>query len=153
MKEQLVDWNTFYIEGKQFHKTARGSVHRPEVFTPLIIENIAAMSIEKYFMAYFMHRGGLPHNHTLVDLLEEAQATLSMDPSLVESLRYMDSLQRICSAFNYSIIPPALSDVPRFLETLDAVARLVGPELDSVSPPAEIPAEAGKSAADKSIAP
>jgi len=146
MKAELADWETFYKDGKHFHQTAQGSVRRPEVFTPSIIENIAAMSIEKYFMAFFMHRGCLPRNHTLLDLLEEAQKMITLDPVLVESLKYMDSLQRICSVFEYTIIPPALSDVPRFLETLDAVARLVGPELDSVLPPTGIPAEAGSPA-------
>ena len=143
MKAELADWETFYTEGKHFHQTAQGSVRRPEVFTPSIIENIVAMSIEKYFMAFFMHRGSLPRNHTLLDLVEEAQKMISIDPVLVESLKYMDSLQRICSVFDYTIIPPERSDVPRFLETLDAVARLVGPELDSVSSLAGKPASAG----------
>jgi len=143
MKAELADWETFYKDGKHFHQTAQGSVRRPEVFTPSIIENIAAMSIEKYFMAFFMHRGSLPRNHTLLDLVEEAQKLISMDPVLVESLKYMDSLQRICSVFEYTIIPPSQSDVPRFLETLDAVARLVGPELDSVLSLAGKPEPAG----------
>ena len=133
MKAELADWETFYTEGKRYHQTAQGSVRRPEVFTPSIIENIVAMSIEKYFMAFFMRRGSLPRNHTLLDLVEEAQKLISMDPVLVESLMYMDSLQRICSVFEYTIIPPERSDVPRFLEAIDGVARLVGPELDSVS--------------------
>ena len=135
MKAELADWKAFYREGVQYHRTAQGSVRRPEVFTPTIIENLAAMSIEKYFMAIFMRRGILPRNHTLLDLMGEAKLYFPLDPILVDSLEYMDSLQRICSLFECEVSAPAANDVPRFLETVDRVARLALQELGSV--PAE----------------
>jgi len=133
MKAELADWKAFYKEGTQYHRTAQGSVRRPEVFTPEIIENLAAMSIEKYFMAIFMHRGILPKNHTLLDLMEEASLCFPLDPVLVESLTYMDSLQRICSLFECEITQPLPTDVPRFLEAIDLVAHLASQELGVAS--------------------
>jgi hypothetical protein len=132
MKTELADWKTFYIEGARYHRTAQGSVRRPEVFTPVLIENITAMGIEKYFMAIFMHRGALPHNHTLVDLLEEASTFMVLDAELVDSLRFMDSLQRICSLYDITIIPPTVADVPRFISAINAVALLAEAELGPV---------------------
>jgi HEPN domain-containing protein len=87
------------------------------------------MGIEKYFMAIFLRRGTLPRNHTLSDLMKEASSFLIIEPDLAETLRFMDSLQRICSIDDYSIETPSESDVPRFLSALDAVARLAEREL------------------------
>lgn len=129
MKGEMADWNTFYTEGKGYHRTAQGSVRRPEVFTPGIIQNLAAMGIEKYFMAIFMHRGMLPRNHTMTDLIAEAKEHFTIDSTLEQTLLYMDSLQRICSMDDISITEPAPSDVPRFLSALDTVAALAEREL------------------------
>jgi HEPN domain-containing protein len=87
------------------------------------------MGIEKYFMAIFMHRGKLPRNHTMTDLLEEAKSFLPIRPDLEKTLRYMDSLQRICSMDDFEIRAPEKSDVPRFIEATTMVAELAGKEL------------------------
>jgi len=129
MKAESADWVPFLEDGARYHRTAQGSVRRPEVFTPAIIQNVAAMGIEKYFMAIFLRRGTLPRNHTLSDLMKEASSFLIIEPDLAETLRFMDSLQRICSIDDYSIETPSESDVPRFLSALDAVARLAEREL------------------------
>ncbi len=129
MKSDLGGWESFFEEGMKYHKTAQRSVRRPEVFTPAIIQNIAAMSIEKYFMAIFMHRGQLPRNHTMTDLLEEAHEFLSIRPDLEETLRYMDSLQRICSVDDIQVTAPKEEDVPRFIEAATLVSELAGKEL------------------------
>ncbi len=129
MNTEISDWEQFYADGVRYHRTANGSVRRPKVFTPLLIENVAAMGIEKYFMAIFMHRGMLPNNHTMLDFIEAAKTVLDLPQEIVESLTYMDSLQRICSLETYSIIPPSTDDVPRFIAAIDAVANLARREL------------------------
>jgi HEPN domain-containing protein len=123
------EWKVFYDEGRAFHKTAKGGLRRPEVFTPVIIQNIAAMAIEKYFMAIFTRRGLLPRNHTLGDLLEEAKNFMSLPVELEETLRYMDSLQNICSVVDFKITRPKAGDAPRFIEAADTLALLVEREL------------------------
>ncbi len=128
MKSQLADWNTFYTEGKSYHKTAQGSVKRPEVFTPGIIQNLAAMSIEKYFMAIFMHRGLLPRNHTMADLIWEAKRLFPIEAELEKILLYMDSLQAICSIEHFKITEPKQSDVPDFIRAVEMVALLAEAE-------------------------
>ncbi len=136
MKSQLADWRSFYNEAKSFHKTAQGSVRRPEVFTPGLVHNLSAMSIEKYFMAIFMHRGLLPRNHTMGDLLEEAKPLFPIDAEIEETLRYMDSLQAICSVEHFKITEPRREDIPRFLKALEAVSAIaaveIGPAAESV---------------------
>lgn len=124
MVNELVDWKTFLEEGRSYHRTAQGSVRRPEVFTSEIVQNLAAMGIEKYFMALFMHRGMLPRNHTMGDLLSEAEGIFAIEPEVAETLLYMDSLQRICSMDDFEISSPRREDIPRFLSALDAMARL-----------------------------
>jgi len=123
------DWYTFYQDGAKLHKTTRGSIKRPEIFTPLIIENLAAMSIEKYFMAIFLSKDRLPANHTLQDLYTEAQTFIALDPSLVEILEYMNSLQQICSVFEPTVIPAQESDIPKFLKAVEMVSDLAKEQL------------------------
>ncbi|MDR1959149.1 MAG: hypothetical protein LBQ54_08930 [Planctomycetaceae bacterium] len=124
-----LSWRSFLTEGRAFHKTLQGSLKRPEVFNPLIVQNIAAMAIEKYFMAIFMHRGLMPMNHTMTDFLTEAKLFLTLPPQLEETLLYMDVLQQICSLDHFQITPPTDRDIPRFLEAADLVAELAHMEL------------------------
>jgi hypothetical protein len=127
--EKIPDWKKFYDEGAAYHKTVRGSRKRPEVFTPEIVQNVAAMGIEKYFMSIFTRRGLLPRNHTMFDLLDEAKTFLTISEELEESLLYFDSLQSICSIDDIRIIKPKPDDVQRFCETIDRVAVLADQEL------------------------
>jgi len=136
MVNEMVDWEAFLAEGKSYHRTAQGSVRRPEVFTPGIIQNLVAMGIEKYIMALFMKRGMLPRNHTMTDLLEESRGILELEERTKETLLYMDSLQRICSMDDFSIQEPTQEDISRFLAALDDVADMVDREIRK-NPPIE----------------
>jgi hypothetical protein len=127
--EHKKDWEQFYADALGFHKTVRGSLKRPEVFTPELVQNIAAMGIEKYFMAAFTHRGLLPRNHTMRDFVEEGKEFLEFPQGLEESLLYFDSLQSICSIDDYNIVKPSPEDVPRFVDAIDRVALLADREL------------------------
>ncbi|WP_041611036.1 hypothetical protein [Treponema primitia] len=129
MKIQKKDWEQFFEDGQGFHRTVRGSVKRPEVFTPEIIQNVAAMGIEKYFMSIFTHRGLLPQNHTMSDFVGEVKAFMTLPADLEESLLYFDSLQSICSVFDFRIIKPVPEDVPRFMDAIDRVALLAEQEI------------------------
>jgi hypothetical protein len=102
---------------------------RPGVFTPELIQNIAAMGIEKYFMAVFTHRGLLPQNHTMTDFIEEMNAIRPLPEDLAENLRYFDSLQSICSMADFKIIKPGAEDVERFVTAIDRVALLAEEEV------------------------
>jgi hypothetical protein len=127
--EPVSGWKKFYDEGRAYHKTARGSLKRPEIFTPEIVQNIAAMGIEKYFMSIFTHRGTLPRNHTMEDFIGEIKEIFSLPADLEDSLRYFDSLQQICSIDDYRITKPEAADLPRFIEAINRVALLAEQEL------------------------
>jgi hypothetical protein len=127
--QSLPDWEKFYNEGKEYHKTVRGSVKRPQVFTPEIVQNIAAMGIEKYFMSIFTHRGTLPRNHTMEDFVDEVKAFLPLPVDLEKSLLYFDSLQQICSIDNYKITKPGPEDIQTFMDAIDRVAILAEQEI------------------------
>jgi hypothetical protein len=122
------DWEVFFEDGLGYHKTVLGSLKRPKVFTPELIQNIAAMGIEKYFMAIFMHRGLLPRNHTMTDLMEDYRAIGKLSKELEDDLLFFDSLQSICSIDDYRIIKPSPADVPRFVDAVNQVAVLAGEE-------------------------
>jgi hypothetical protein len=125
----LPDWEKFYHEGKGYHKTVRGGLGRPQVFTPEIIQNIAAMGIEKYFMSIFLRRGILPRNHTMGDLVEDLKVFLPLPADLEKSLLYFDSLQQICSIDNFKITKPGPEDVSLFVDAIDRVALLAEREI------------------------
>jgi hypothetical protein len=129
--QDLPEWKKFYNEGKGYHKTVRGSFKRPLVFTPEIIQNIAAMGIEKYFMSIFIHRGTLPQNHTMEDFVSEVKAFLPLPADLEASLLYFDTLQQICSIDNYKITKPGPEDVRTFIDAIDRVALLAEREVGS----------------------
>ena len=118
------EWYAFLEEGRCYRKTAQGSVRRPEIFTPTIVQNVAAMGIEKYFMAIFAKRGMLPRHHTMTDLAEEAGAFVELGDETVKTLRYMDSLQRICSLDDWRIESPKTDDIPRFIAALEHIANI-----------------------------
>jgi hypothetical protein len=107
----------------------RSGLQRPEIFTPDVIQNVAAMGIEKYFMAIFTHRGFLPRNHTMQDFVEEMRDILPLPADLEESLLYFDSLQSICSIDDYRIVKPGPEDIPKFLDAIDRTALLAEEEL------------------------
>jgi hypothetical protein len=126
---EIKAWEEFLEDGRAFHRTARGSLKRPGVFTPELVQNIAAIGIEKYFMAIFAYRGLLPRNHTMGDLIDEAKTFMTIPEDLEASLRYFDSLQSICSMDYFTITKPAREEAPRFVEAIDRVAALAEQEL------------------------
>ncbi|MDR2344344.1 MAG: hypothetical protein LBD86_07430 [Spirochaetaceae bacterium] len=131
MCAQKEDWEEFLEEGRGFHRAALGGLKRPGVFTPALIQNIAAMGIEKYFMAIFSRRGLLPRNHAMRDLVEEARAFMPLPETLEASLLYFDSLQNICSMDSFRITKPSDGDVERFVEAINQVAALAERETGS----------------------
>jgi hypothetical protein len=122
-------WTQFYRDGRAFERTARGAVHRPQVFTPEIIQNLVAMAIEKYFMAICLKRGQLPDNHTMTDLLDAMKGKMVIPDETQNTLLYMDQLQQICSVELFHIEKPKSEDVPRFMEALTVVSTLTQQEL------------------------
>jgi hypothetical protein len=131
MSKQKEGWEEFLEEGRGFHRTVLGALKRPDVFTPEIVQNIAAMGIEKYFMAIFSRRGLLPRNHTMRDLTEEVKSFLPLPEALETSLLYFDSLQNICSFDDFKITKPGPGDVDRFINTINQVAALAEQETGS----------------------
>jgi hypothetical protein len=132
-KEKKAAWEIFYDQGRGFHRTVRGCLKRPQVFTPELVQNIAAMGIEKYFMAVFAHRGLLPRNHTMSDFVEELKTFTALPENLEKSLLYFDSLQFICSMEDIRIVKPKEGDVIRFIEAIDQAALLTERELAHAS--------------------
>lgn len=123
------EWKGFYDDACAYHKTAIGSLKRPNLFTPELIQNITAIGIEKYFMAIFTQKGTLPHNHTMRDFLEESDGFLELPDKLKTTLLYMDSLQSLCSLDNFKITKPSREDAVLFIEAIDGVAQLAEREL------------------------
>jgi hypothetical protein len=135
-REPVEDWDKMYASGRGYKKTAHAARNRPAVFTPSIVRNICAMGIESYFMAVFMHRGFLPHNHTMRDLLADAERFISIEPSLRETMLKIDTQMQLCSLDNIKLIEPQADDIPLFLKALDDVAAIADRELgsDALSP-------------------
>jgi hypothetical protein len=128
MNKQKEGWEEFLEDGRGFHRTVLGGLKRPGVFTPEIVQNVAAMGIEKYFMAIFSRRGLLPRNHTMRDLTEEAKSFMALPEDLEASLLRFDELQNICSFDDFRITRPSPGDVDRFVDAINRVAALAEQE-------------------------
>ena len=122
-------WEEKYSSGNGYRKTAHNAQNRTAVFTPSIIRNICAMGIESYFMAVFMHRGLLPRNHTMQDLLEDAEKLFPIEPGLKKAMLKIDNQMQLCSLENFKLTDASPDDVPEFLKALDDVAAVADREL------------------------
>ncbi|MCK9169913.1 MAG: hypothetical protein M0P01_05815 [Treponema sp.] len=135
-QKPVEDWDKMYASGNGYRKTAHNAQKRPTVFTPSIVRNICAMGIESYFMAVFMHRGLLPRNHTMRDLLDDAEKFITIDPVLRKTMLKIDDQMQLCSLDNIKLTDPSPDDIPLFIKALDDVAAVAGGELgsDAASP-------------------
>ncbi len=123
------DWKTFYKEGKRFLEIAEKGSEKSEKFTPEILYNMASMSIEKLFMAYFLKTGKMPYNHTLLDLVDSIKEYEEIPGTLENSLLAMSAFQEICSIEMYERKEATVQDVEFFLKTArescDFITQLV----------------------------
>jgi len=122
--EKLSTWEGFLKEGREFKRVFTGALRRPAVFTPVILQNIAAMGIEKYFMAIFTRRKLLPNNHTMIDFIEEMRDFRPLDADMEADLRRFDELQSICSLDNIVTKEPEPEDIVLFERALARAAAL-----------------------------
>mgnify|MGYP006293214267 CR=1 FL=1 len=117
------EWTRFTDEGAQFLKTAMNAVRkRRKVFTPDILYNLIAMSIEKYIMGYLLYRKNLPDNHTLGDLMDALRRVDAVEDELCDRIIRMDRFQEICCITTYSREMPEEKDIEEML-TLGAMIR------------------------------
>jgi hypothetical protein len=115
--DEKKEWETFIDEGTKYLRTAvNGAVKRKNVFTPEILYNIAAMSVEKHIMGYLFYHHKLPENHTLKDLADAMAENSDISASLCEKLAYMDSFQEICSLDTYCRRIPDDISIPGILD-------------------------------------
>lgn len=118
----------YYKEGVQFF-SAVINPGKKKIFTPILIYNIACMSIEKLFMAFFFYNNTLPENHTMKDLIDSALKIRDMDRNLVENMMFLDGFQNICPVYYGSIKALSGGDIKRTIETLLMVRAFVDAEL------------------------
>jgi hypothetical protein len=128
-RQPVEDWEKMYLSGKGYRKTVKNAQNRKDVFTPSIIRNICALGIESYFMAVFMHRGILPHNHTMQDLLDDAEKLFPVDPALKKTMLKIDDQMQLCSLDNFKLTDASADDVAAFIKALDDADLLAGGEL------------------------
>ena len=117
-EQRKSDWESYYDEGKRYRSIVEGAAKKEGKFTPEIIYNLACMSIEKLFMAYFLKVGTMPSNHTLIDLVESMKELKPVPKDLEDKLLHMNNFQEICSIETYQRKIPTPGDVGVFVETL-----------------------------------
>jgi len=112
----ITDWREYLKDGKLYLQTALGAAERrSDVFTPEILYNIVAMSIEKLIMGFLMSRGDLAENHTMGDLLRALEKHAEVPAILSRDLLYLDSFQEICDLDTYNRRPPTQEETIRIL--------------------------------------
>lgn len=128
------EWQEFINDGCKYLKTAvNGSKHRQNIFTPEIIYNIVAMSIEKNIMGYLLYNNRLPDNHTLRDLVNAVRLIHPFENVLFEKLNNMDRFQEICSIDLYNRKIPNKNDVQEFLNIGIEVQSFVAGQLTTTN--------------------
>lgn len=119
-------WETFFDEGKAFLLTATAAHQKQKkAFTPEILYNIIAMSIEKFVMAALMKHGALPYNHTMSDLVEALDTAFpAMIRDVREQLLDLDKYQEICDVDAFTIRPPGADEIPGMLALGEKMQQL-----------------------------
>lgn len=127
---QLKYWQEFAKDGDGYLCTAlKAAAKRREVFTPEILYNLAAMAIEKHFMALLMFHGDLADNHTMADLIHSVERHLTLEQNLKERLIFLDAFQEICDQDNIRRRPPNETELKAILATAREVRDFVGERL------------------------
>lgn len=129
-------WEDYFTEGEGFLKTADAAYKKEKkAFTPEILYNMIAMSIEKFIMSALMRYGALPYNHTMKDLVEAMDSTF---PSAIDDLREgllrMDRYQEICNPDGFRITLPKRSEIPGMMNIAQKLKGLVNAETTSACP-------------------
>lgn len=124
-------WEEFLADGNGYLRTADGAYKKGNrIFTSEILYNIIAMSIEKYVMAALMRHGTMPYNHTMADLVEAMEETFphAID-AIREGLLKLDTYQDICDPYEFTLVEPAMDEIPAMLEVAERLRQLVENEL------------------------
>ncbi|MBN2753941.1 MAG: hypothetical protein JXR81_03630 [Candidatus Goldbacteria bacterium] len=115
---------SYYKEGLQFYKAAT-KPGKKRIFTPVLLYNLACMSIEKFFMAFFFFNKSMPDNHTMKDLVESAAKISDISGALKDNMLFLDGFQDICPVHAVNTVQPQEKDMLRTIETLDMVKDFV----------------------------
>ncbi len=120
-------WNEFLEDGNGYLRTANGAYLKGNrIFTSEILYNIIAMAIEKFVMAALMRHGTLPYNHTMADLVEAMEETFPEAISGIrEGLLKLDTYQDICDPYEFTIVVPAMDEIPSMLGVAKKLQQLV----------------------------
>ncbi len=121
----MTSWQIFYEEGLGYRETLNKAVSRPEIFTPVIMYNLASMAIEKLFMALLLFDKRMPDNHTLIDIIHAVEKKHTVSRELIDSLEYMDSLQQICTVEKMEQKMIGQNNIPSFISTCENVYTMV----------------------------
>ncbi len=122
MTATCTDYKTYFTEGDQYLKTARGGVKRPAVFNTEILYNLLGLAIEKHIMAALMAKGKLADNHTFTDLIDATRQIGEIDLETATQLRRFESYQNICPVFaGYHRAALPADAVPDMIATAAAV--------------------------------
>ena len=129
--QPIEGWQEFLKDGNGYLGTAKSAYKNGNSrFTPEILYNLVAMAIEKFVMAALMRHGTMPYNHTMADLVEAMEMTF---PHAVEDIRdgllRLDTYQDICDPYDFTIIAPALEEIPGMLGHAERLQTLVTDEL------------------------
>uniref|UniRef100_UPI004055BA81 hypothetical protein n=1 Tax=Candidatus Electrothrix sp. TaxID=2170559 RepID=UPI004055BA81 len=129
--EAIRGWEEFLADGEAYLRTATSAhAKQKKVFTPEILYNLIAMSIEKFVMAALMQRGTMPYNHTMADLVEAMETTFpGKMEGLSQGLLDMDKYQDICDLDGFKITPPGMEKISGMLELAQQLHTLVTNEL------------------------
>lgn len=115
--QAIQGWEEYLHDGDAFLRTGLAAHEKEKrAFTPEILYNIVAMAIEKHVMAALMHKGELPYNHTIGDLVAAMEEVFPQAISEIkDGLLDLDRYQEICDVDTYNIIPPTVDELPTML--------------------------------------
>ena len=129
--QPIQGWEEFLEDGNGYLRTATGAFFNGnETFTPEILYNLVAMSIEKFVMAALMRHGTMPYNHTMADLVEAMEETFPHAIDVIrDGLLKLDTFQDICDPYDFKIIAPTIDEIPGMLGLAEKMQLLVADEL------------------------
>lgn len=115
--ESIQGWEEYLHDGDAYLRTGIAAHEkRKKAFTPEILYNIVAMAIEKHVMGALMHKGELPYNHTIGDLVAAMEEVFpGAIVEIKDELLELDHYQEICDVDTFNITPPGVEEISGML--------------------------------------
>ena len=129
-------WQDALKQAEEYRSACIGGMEKRDIFTPRILYNILALSVEKYCMSLFHYHHHMPECHTFFDLSRSLEEVIEnkLNEEFIQNIKDLDKPQMAeCSLEIFKPEPLGYHDIDVYLNTLEKVRSLVRSELEQTA--------------------